>query len=69
MLMVNQRLMDYNTKNGGVRYLSRKKEDEEIIVRFRKKGELKTKTLSRITKLDGQDPSLQSADRTKTVKV
>ena len=49
-------------------YLSRKKE-EKIIVEIEKKGKLKTKKLSKITILDEQEPSVQSADRTKTVEV
>ena len=34
-----------------------------------KKGKLKTKTLLKITILDEQEPSVQSADRTKAVQV
>ena len=34
-----------------------------------KKGKLKTKKLIKITILDEQEPSIQSADRTKAVQV
>ena len=46
-------------------YLSRK----EIIVRNWKKGKLKIKTLTKITLLDEQEPSVQSTGRTKAVQV
>ena len=53
--MVKPRLKSYNIENGGIAYLSRKKE-EEIIVQNWKKEKLKTKKLSKIRILDGQEP-------------
>ena len=57
--------MEYNIKN-----------KEEILIQGKgkhcsklKKGKLKTKNLLKITKFDEQDPSVQSADRTKAVQV
>ena len=47
------------------RYLSREK---EAIVQNLKKGKLKTKKLLKITIVDEQEPSVQSADRAKAVQ-
>ena len=49
-------------------YLTRKKE-HGIIVRKWKKGKVKIEKLSKITILDEQEPSVQSADRTKAAQV
>ena len=58
-------IVEYNIKN-----------KEEILIQGKgkhcsklKKGKLKTKNLLKITKFDEQDPSVQSADRTKVVQV
>ena len=47
------------------RYLSR---ENEAIVQNLKKGKLKTKKLLNITIVDEQEPSVQSADRVKSVQ-
>ena len=49
-------------------YLSRKNE-QGIIVRNWKKVKVKIEKLSKITILDEQEPSVQSADRTKAAQV
>ena len=49
-------------------YLSREKEINYIF-EIKKKGKLKTEKLLKITVLDEQEPSVQSADRTKAVIV
>ena len=56
--------MDYNTENGEI--LIQEKENYCWIF---KKGNLKTKKLLKITILDKQKPSVQSADKTKTAQV
>ena len=57
--------MEYNIENKEERLIQGKGEHCSKL----KKGKLKTKNLLKITKFDEQDPSVQSADRTKAVQV
>ena len=57
--------MEYKIENKEERLIQGKGEHCSKL----KKGKLKTKNLLKITKFDEQDPSVQSADRTKAVQV
>ena len=58
-------IVEYNIENKEERLIQGKGEHCSKL----KKGKLKTKNLLKITKFDEQDPSVQSADRTKAVQV
>ena len=64
--MVNPQLMDYNIQNGGI--LIQDEGRANYCLKL-KKGKLKIMQLSKITVLDEQELSKESAEKTKAILV